>query len=175
VTLLESVCAYLRQLAVPHAVIGASALAVHGVSRSTFDQDLLVTNRRVLDDAFWQDFGVNALIDPRRGDHEDPLAGVVRIQRGDERTVDLIVGRHSWQEEILARAEPIPESDGLQVVRAADLVLLKLYAGGSQDRWDIEQLMAVDESGGLVPEVESRLALLPKRCADLWRGLRDPA
>ncbi len=32
----------------PHALIGAAALAVHGVSRSTFDQDILVTDTRAL-------------------------------------------------------------------------------------------------------------------------------
>jgi len=38
---------------VPCALIGAAALAVHGISRSTFDIDLLVTDRGVLDDSLW--------------------------------------------------------------------------------------------------------------------------
>ena len=40
-TLIEDVSDLLRREAIPHAVIGAAALAVHGISRSTLDQDLL--------------------------------------------------------------------------------------------------------------------------------------
>lgn len=171
-TLLESVSTYLQQRTVPHALIGAAALALHGISRSTFDQDILVIDARVLDDGFWRPLETQAQVDVRRGDADDPLAGVVRLRQDDERDVDLVVGRHGWQEEMLARAELVPNSNGLRVVRAADLVLLKLYAGGTQDRWDIEQLIALDGSGSLVREVESRLSALPQPCATVWAGLR---
>ena len=152
--------------------IGAAALAFHGISRSTFDQDILVTDARVLDEAFWRQLETSVHVDVRRGDAADPLAGVVRLRQDGERDVDLVVGRHGWQEEILARAELVPNSNGLRVVRAADLVLLKLYAGGSQDRWDIEQLIALDDSGSLVREVESRLSELPQQCTPAWAKLR---
>jgi hypothetical protein len=52
VTLFGSVVALLDQEHIPCAVIGASALAVHGVPRSTYDIDLLVTSPRGLDQAF---------------------------------------------------------------------------------------------------------------------------
>jgi hypothetical protein len=172
VTLLASVSDHLQQRTVAHALIGAAALALHGVSRSTFDQDILVTDTRVLDDAFWQQMTPPAHADVRRGDGDDPLAGVVRMRAESERDVDIVVGRYTWQADMLARSEPIPHSGGLRVVRAADLVLLKLFAGGSQDRWDIEQLLALDESGALIQEVESRLSALPQRCAAAWASLR---
>ena len=171
-TLLESVSDYLRRRTVSHAMIGAAALALHGVSRSTFAQDILVIDTRVLDDAFWRQLETRAQVDVRMGDADDPLAGVVRLRQGDERDVDLVVGRHAWQDEMLARAELVPNSNGLCAVRAADLVLLKLYAGGSQDRWDIEQLIALDDSGAVAREVESRLSALPQRCAAAWTSLR---
>jgi hypothetical protein len=57
------------------------------------------------------------------------------------------------------------------VARAtADVVLLKLYAGGPQDAWDIDQLLDVDPS--LVAGVEARLAPLPADCAELWDRIR---
>jgi len=56
----------------------------------------------------------------------------------------------------------------LPVVGSADLVLLKLYAGGSQDFWDIEQLPARDDRQSLVREVEPRLGLLPRECGRAW-------
>ena len=54
----------------------------------------------------------------------------------------------------------------------ADLILLKLYAGGPQDRWDIQQLMAAQPEADLAGTVEDRLGRLPRECADLWQGLR---
>lgn len=173
-TLLDEVSAHLEGRGISQALIGAAALALHGISRSTLDQDILVTDPQVLDEGFWKDFAVTDLVDRRRGDSDDPLAGVVRITRGDERAVDLIVGRSDWQTAVLARAEQVLIAGSLRVVQPADLTLLKLYAGGSQDRWDIEQLLASDESGRLVAEVEERLPGLPSRCAALWSRLREP-
>ena len=50
-SLLAEVVAWLRTAEVPHCLIGAAALAVHGAARSTQDDDLLVVDRRVLEAA----------------------------------------------------------------------------------------------------------------------------
>jgi hypothetical protein len=74
---------------VPFCLIGASALAVHGLARFSADVDLLTMDPTVLSDHFWA-----GLPDPpeiRSGDLEDPLRGVVRW-RG-EPPLDPIVGR----------------------------------------------------------------------------------
>ena len=52
------------------------------------------------------------------------------------------------------------------VAEAADLVLLKLYAGGPQDLWDVHQLL--DANPGLEGAVGGRLAGLPEDCARRW-------
>jgi hypothetical protein len=167
-TLLEQVVGTLQREGIPHALIGAGALAVHGVSRSTLDHDLLAMDTRALDRAMWGEWpGVD--IDIRRPDADDPLAGVIRFRAAGERDVDLVVGRGAWQRDIISRAGPLRIGDtDVQVVTAADLVLLKLYAGGTQDRWDIEQLLAAEPSDKLRAQVESRLPALPLRCRELW-------
>lgn len=170
-TLPERVAAILSERGVAHAVIGAAALAVYGVSRSTLDQDLLVCDRRVLEPAFWDALADAAAIDIRRGDADDPLAGVVRMRDEAEHVVDVVVGRHGWQEEMLRRAVPLDERQP-PVVQREDLILLKLYAGGSQDKWDIEQLLAGDASSETLASVDARIASLPARCRDLWESLR---
>lgn len=167
-TLLERVVSILRRHGTPHALIGASALAVHGVSRSTLDQDLLVTDPRTLDQSTWRELS-DAAIDSRRGAPDDPLAGVIRIRAAGERDVDVVVGRGDWQRDVLARAEPVRiGAVDIPVVTAPDLVLLKLYAGGSQDRWDIEQLLAADAGESVRNTVEQRLPALPEPCRELW-------
>jgi hypothetical protein len=57
----------------------------------------------------------------------------------------------------------------IPIVGVADLVLLKLYAGGAQDRWDIAQLLAASGSTEVDADVERGLADLPARCAEMWR------
>jgi hypothetical protein len=172
-SLLARVVAALERAAVPHALIGAAALAGHGVSRSTVDIDLLAVDPSCLDPRLWaglRDEGV--AIDLRRGDDSDPLAGVVRFTAAGERPVDLVVGKAAWQRAALARAEP-GRFGGvtLPVLGAADLILLKLFAGGPQDAWDVAQLLAASDLRALAAEVELRLPELPPAATNLWRTL----
>ncbi len=58
------------------------------------------------------------------------------------------------------------------LVGLADLILMKLYAGGLQDRWDIQQLIADTGDGALLADVDGRVRELPERSQALWRTLR---
>jgi hypothetical protein len=172
VKLLERVSALLARRGIEHAVIGAAALAAHGVARATVDLDLLAVDPACLDASIWQEVrAAGASVEIRHGDVHDPLAGVVRVASTGERSVDLILGKHAWQRELLARSAPLRiGATSVPVVAAPDLVLLKLYAGGPQDAWDIDQLLDVDAS--VSNEVEARLGSLPDECASLWRSIR---
>lgn len=169
-SLLEEVSATLEAAGVRHALIGAGALAVYGVSRSTADLDLLVADQACLSVDLWSGLQSRSIeVEIRKGDWTDPLAGVVRLRTAGELPLDVVVGKYAWQARLLERSEV----KGCQaaVVRASDLVLLKLYAGGLQDSWDVLQLLARPFRDDLVREVESRLADLPLSCSDLWRKL----
>ena len=162
---------YLSNRGVSFAVIGASAMAVHGVSRSTADVDFLTTDRRVLDESFWSDW--QSGYEVRRGDDEDPLAGVVRLESPGLRQVDIVVGRSAWQQSLVEGARAVTvQTTGLPVVDAAGLILLKLFAGGSQDRWDIEQLLAANPRTELARVVEERINALPRGAQRLWDNLK---
>jgi hypothetical protein len=148
-------------------------MAVHGVSRATRDLDLLITVPTMLDAAAWSTLTASGVgLDTRRGAADDPLAGVVRISAPNERGVDVVVGRHAWQAAVVERAREA-EIDGerVPVARAADLVLLKLYAGGPQDAWDIVQLLASDDRDALVATVTSLVTALPSDARALWDRL----
>jgi hypothetical protein len=170
-TLLDRVAAHLDRAGVPFALIGAAALAVHGISRATLDLDLLATDRRVLEGNFWT-LGPDVDVDIRTGDAADPLAGVVRCRTARERDVDIVVGKVAWQADVVARAEHVQRSGhDIPAARVDDLVLLKLYAGGSQDRWDIEQLLHRPDRAHTTKMVEARLASLPKSAQEMWRKI----
>ena len=170
-TLLPMVAAVLDRLGARFALIGAAALAVHGVARSTFDLDLLTTDPAVLDPSLWAGLSEedSVVVSVRKGDADDPLAGLVRIEAQGERAIDVVVGRSGWQTEAVAAAQMVDVAGmTVPVVGPADLVLLKLYAGGAQDLWDIEQLLAVADRPWLVAEVNRRLDPLPPDARRAW-------
>ncbi len=170
-TLLSEVVDLLQRRESPHAVIGAAALAVLGVSRSTLDLDILTTDRATLRRDYWLDVGhADTSVEIRTGDISDPLVGVVRLSRGDERPVDIIVGEGRWQERIIAEARPHTLAGvDVPVVNSVGVILMKLYAGGSQDLWDIAQLLAViPDPEGFAGTISARVAELPMRCQSLW-------
>jgi hypothetical protein len=175
-TLRTRVMAALKGAGVPYALIGAGALAVHGVTRATFDFDLLVLDSSCLRPDFWVGLDSDGVsVEVRKGDLTDPLAGVVRFKLPGEGHVDIVVGKFHWQRKILDRAvlRAVPEEANLPVVRAADLILLKLFAGGAQDAWDIQQLLEGDDRDELIAEVKMLLPDLPAQAAKLWRRILE--
>ncbi len=151
-------------------VIGASAMAAHGVSRSTIDIDLMTLDPRVLKVAMWSDLISQGFdIEIRHGDADDPLRGVVRFESPGQRPVDLIVSHGGWQARVIESPETaIFEGLELPVVGKVDLILLKLYAGGPQDLWDISQLILSTPHGTLILEVEKALEGMPPHFRTVW-------
>lgn len=177
--LLFSVVDALQATGAGYALIGAAAMAARGVSRATLDLDLLTVDPRALRAETWAGLPRSgAAVDLRTGEPDDPLAGVVRFEASGERPVDLVVGRGAWQGRAVERAGAITLGGRpVRVARTVDLVLLKLYAGGPQDAWDVTQLLALDSERGLVAQVERDLPELPPSAAELWRRIRaaEPA
>jgi hypothetical protein len=126
---------HLERAGVRYCLIGGVALAAHGYARYTADVDLLTMETRVLDDAFWA--GAGRAVEIRVADADDPLGGLVRWPASSPH--DLLVGRgYAMQLAVdSAAAEPLLHAP---VASALGLVLLKLEAGGPQDRNDIVAL-----------------------------------
>ena len=166
--------ALLRERRVPFAVVGAAALAAHGVSRSTGDLDILTVTGACLDEDFWDGIrSARIRVQVRRGDPDDPLAGVVRLATIDQDPVDVVVGKGAWQARIFDRARETEIDDiSLPLATREDLILLKLFAGGPQDLWDVEQLLAGGDRAAVSAEVERALPDLPASCREAWARVR---
>ena len=162
----------LRQQEVPFALCGATAMGVFGAARATADIDLVTASMAVLQPGFWEPRG-GIRVEVRRGDDSDPLRGVVRIGPHAARPVDVVVPRGRWLASLVARAHRTVEVDGVSVpvVEMADLVLLKLYAGGFFDQQDILALLALDASGEITASIEEHLPELPRDARALWDRL----
>jgi len=158
---------------IAHALVGAAAMAGLGVVRASDDLDLLVMEVAVLDEGFWSPLARHGTaVDVRRGDDADPLAGMVRLSRPGGTPIDVVVGKRPWQRDAIARARPIRlGSVDVPLVGAADLVLLKLYAGGPQDAADVRLILATADRESIRAEVEARLPALPRDGVELWRRI----
>ena len=167
----EPVVTALAGIGAAYALIGGHAMAARGYPRSTVDIDLLTTDTRVLDSATWRALAAGgASVDCRRGDDDDPLAGVVHIELADGTDVDVVVGRWTWEQQVISRAEVLRfGTSDLPVPLTSDLILLKLAAGGSLDLRDAAALLAVGDRQALIREVENRLAEVRPDVSQAWR------
>jgi hypothetical protein len=163
----------LESIEASYALIGAYAMAAHGYPRFTVDIDLLTTDMRVLDPAIWTDLErEGSVVDPRRGDADDPLAGVVHIQLADESDVDVIVARWKWEAEVIERAERMTVMGvDLPVPPVSDLILLKLAAGGYLDLHDAAALLMLGERTALIDAVQRHISDVYPDVRALWRDL----
>lgn len=165
---------HLDRHGVLHGLVGAGAMGTRGFVRATLDLDLLVVDGHVPEPRFWQGLpdGAEADIRDSRLDWDDPLAGLIRLEDEGERWVDVVVGRHvEWQAAIPCRAEPVEVAGvPVPVVQAADLVLLKLFAGSRRDDRDIEDLLAVDPAAREL--VDARIVSLPPEEVRRWARLK---
>jgi hypothetical protein len=170
---LEPVLRVLAALQAPHALIGAHAMAVRGYPRFTVDVDILTTDKGVLTPAVWTALEADgARVDPRRGDPDDPLGGVVHILLADGTDIDLVVAKWKWEADVIERSEPVSIS-GVQVrvPRTSDLILLKLAAGGYADLQDAAALLALGDADTVIPDVEAHIRDVRPDVRALWRDL----
>lgn len=170
---LQRLHGYLADRHVPHALIGGHALAARGVPRFTLDIDILTTKKEVLREDFWtalrQDSSEIAI---RRGDSDDPLRGVVRITLTDGSMIDIVVGKHRWQQGVLDRADFLDVGNiTVPVARSSDLILLKLVAGGPQDLADIRAILETADREKTIAEVRTHLGMLPEDCSETFERL----
>ncbi len=170
-SLLGDVAGFLESRGTPSALIGGAALAVHGVARATLDADLLVADARVFEAGFWKRGPVASPPEIRRGEPGDPIEGLLRFEL-EEESLDVMSLRGAWAAPMLERRIWIElEGQRVPVVVAADLVLLKLVAGGPQDLHDTRLLLAGRPE--IRPDVEARLSALPAEARAAWAGLGE--
>jgi hypothetical protein len=171
---IEPVCRVLDAIAAPYALIGAHAMAARGYPRFSVDVDLLTTDPRVLDRETWSGLkDEGAAVDPRRGDDQDPLAGVVHIMLTDGTDIDVVLARWKWEADVIARAEVLTVAQEVRIAvpLTSDLILLKLAAGGFMDLRDAAALLEISDREAVVREIESRIDEVQPDVRGVWREL----
>jgi len=164
---LPQLVAALERQSVDYAMIGAFAMIARAAGRATFDVDFLTTDSRVLRFDWPGLIGDDVPVEARRGEFDDPLAGVVRFAPEGQMSFDLVIGKWKWQQDIVRRADRVDvRGTILPVARLADLCLLKLNTEGPQDARDAA--MMLERFPSIADELRQVLESLPgdlrKKC-----------
>ena len=103
----------------------------------------------------------------------DPLRGVVRIRPPNERSIDVVVGRlEMGAARHRTRRVDAVEGRHLPTVTTADLILLKLAAGGPQDAWDMTSLLEVAPEKSS-PRSKNVCPTFKNDAKELWQRIRQ--
>ena len=171
--ILEVVARTFEAIGAPYALIGGRAVGVRGFPRMTLDYDFLTTDRRVLQRDQWRDLeqlGVTA--DPRKGEFDDPLAGVVHLSFPEDREADVVLAKWKWEGDVIERAERL-DVGGIvvPVPLTSDLILLKLAAGGPIDLQDVVALVNTDLDR-MTAEVDGKIEQVQPDVSQVWARIK---
>ena len=148
IDLFEETMALLTELerhGVPYAVVGALALAIHGVPRATTDIDLLVRPDDVeatLRVAETRGFGVRAL--PMRFSDGLEVRRSSKVEAPLLLTLDLLLVNENLESVWASRERIATERGSVWVVSRQGLIDMKAWAGREQDLADIRRLRELD-------------------------------
>ena len=135
----------LDRAAVPYALAGAIALAIHGVPRATTDIDLLVPPQDVeaaLRAARASGFTVEAL--PMRFSDGMQVRRLPKIEGVETLTLDFLLVDANLEPVWRSRQRIPTERGPLWVVSRDGLIQMKAWAGRDQDLADIRRLRELD-------------------------------
>ena len=141
----QEIVGVLSARSIDHAVVGALALAIHGVPRATTDIDLLVRPEDVpaaLEAVAQVGFDVRAL--PMRFRDGMEVRRVSRIDGADLLTLDLILVDGNLEEVWRSRSDVATSSGTVRVITRDALIQMKAWAARPQDVADIERLRELD-------------------------------
>ena len=145
--LLLDIVECLNGLRIPYVVIGAFAVSFHGVPRATNDSDAVIWlhGTDITEAALAQrisDAGFRAQV--KLGDAEDPLLGVITVQDDFGNMLDLILGIRGLDPAASQRAvDTFLLDTPIRIAGIEDLIAMKLFAGGTQDREDVRGILQV--------------------------------
>jgi hypothetical protein len=145
--LLADVVAVLNAHRIDYAVIGALAVAVHGVIRASVDADAVVAAAPPQLRDLQQQLMVRGLIvQLRTGGVDDPIGAMMIVADHFGNRVDLLSGILGLDAAMYQRTitlQPRGIALPLRIVGREDLIAMKLAAGGPKDLMDAEGCIAV--------------------------------
>ena len=123
---------------IEYAVIGALAASIHGAVRASMDADIVLSvgmpEMENLDRLF-KAAGFHTEV--RRGDFEDPIPGLLKVNDSHGNQADLLIGLRGLEQQAFSRVIEVPFQGGaLKFIGLEDFIAMKAFAGGPIDLVD---------------------------------------
>jgi len=134
---------------VEYAVIGALAASIHGAVRASMDADVVLSiglqEAEALERAC-KAAGFRTSL--TRGDPEDPVPGLLRLNDLYDNRVDLLIGLRGMEPQTFSRGIDVPfRGMTLKFIGREDFIAMKVFAGGPMDLSDASRaILASGES-----------------------------
>jgi predicted nucleotidyltransferase len=123
---------------IDYLIIGAFALAVHGVVRASSDVDALLYvsyKRLAAISTIFEASEFDAAL--RRGDDDDPILSMLVLSDVYGNRVELLGGLRGMDPKIFSRAVEVPfHGVNLRIVGREDFIAMKCFAAGPKDLAD---------------------------------------
>ncbi len=144
--LLLDVIAILDKFYIPYAVIGAFAASFYGIVRASLDADALIAidDPRQIDQIRSVFEKRNLTVDYQKGDSQDPVKAVLRVQDTFKNRVDLLTGIRGMKGDVFDRTRKAEFLGSVvSVVSPEDFVAMKIFAGSPKDIQDASGVLNV--------------------------------
>ncbi len=152
-----------KNIVTSYALIGGLAVSAWGIVRATKDIDFLVS--LVKRESALLEFE-NILkkhkikFTVHKGDYADPIGLLLDLQipvRLEKVSAQLIIATKTWEEEFArATIEVKMGKTSIPVIKAEELIVMKLRAGGPLDIYDVQQLLKINKNKKNFKEKELR-------------------
>ncbi len=142
-----------KNIVTSYALIGGMAVSAWGIVRATKDIDFLVSlvKRESALLEFEKILKKHKIIfTAHKGDYADPIGLLLDLQipvRSKKISVQIIIATKTWEEEF-ARATIVVKIGkiSIPVIKAEELIVMKLRAGGPLDIYDVQQLLKINKN-----------------------------
>lgn len=144
---------------IEYAVVGALAASIHGVVRASMDADVVLSVGLPQVERIGQMLKATGFqTDLARGDLDDPIPALLKINDQYGNRVDLLIGLRGLDPQAFSRAIAVPfQGKILKFIGREDFVAMKVFAGGPVDLVDATR--AITAAGAsLDRELVRRLA-----------------
>lgn len=142
--LLLDVVDLLAQQSIEYAVVGALAASIHGAVRASMDADVVLSiglQEAANLETVFRSAGFRTKLS--RGDFEDPIPGMLRLDDSFENRVDLLIGLRGMEREAFSRTVRIPfQGNNLSFIGCEDFIAMKAFAGGPMDLLDASRALS---------------------------------
>lgn len=169
-----------KKIIASYALIGGMAVSAWGVIRATKDVDFLLclANQNSALREFEKILKKHKIkFSTHKGAFNDPIGLLLNLQipiAKEKVSIQLIVATKDWEEEFSKATVKVKVGAiNIPVIKAEELIIMKMIAGGPVDIYDVKQLLKANKNGQSLNSQELREKSRKLRLEDKLNKIMD--